>query len=79
MVVSDSLSELLSLKRVLGSIVKGTLGTSNHLGGDTDSTLVQDLDGDLVTLADLADNVFLGNLDIVKAQETSRGASNSQL
>jgi hypothetical protein len=45
--VSDSLAELLSLVRIGDGLVKRSLGETDHLGGDTDSTFVEDINGNL--------------------------------
>jgi len=45
--LSDGLSELLSLVGVGDRLIEGSLGKTDHLSGDSDSTLVEDLDGDL--------------------------------
>jgi len=45
--LSDGLSELLSLVGVGDGLVEGSLSKTDHLSGDTDSTLVEDLDGNL--------------------------------
>jgi hypothetical protein len=46
--VSNGLAELLSLIRIGDCFVKGALRETDHLSGNTDSTFVEDIDGDLV-------------------------------
>ena len=52
--VGDRLSKLLALMQKRHRRVERALRETNHLRGDADTALVQQLDGDLVTLADLA-------------------------
>lgn len=47
--LSNGLSELLSLVGVGDGLVESSLGKSDHLSSDSDSSLVKDLDGDLET------------------------------
>ena len=47
LVITDSLLELLSLECIGDGVVESSLGETQHLRGDTDSSLVQDLDGNL--------------------------------
>lgn len=46
--LSDSFPELLPLVGVWHGLVECTLSQTNHLTGDTNATLVQYLDGDLI-------------------------------
>jgi hypothetical protein len=47
LVVSNSLAELLSLVCIGDRLVKRTLRETNHLGGNTDAALVENIDGNL--------------------------------
>ncbi len=49
------------------------------LGTDANTTGVQRLDGDLVALAELADNAALGDADRVEMDRTSAAGSDAQL
>jgi len=42
-------------------VVPGAYGETQHLRADADAAFVQRFDGDLVALAALAEQVFLGN------------------
>ncbi len=53
--VGDRLSKLLALVQKRHGRVERALREANHLRGNADATLVQQLDGDLVALADLAE------------------------
>jgi hypothetical protein len=68
LVITDGFSELFPLESVGDRIVECPLGEAQHLRGDPDSPLIQDLDGDLVPLADLADDVFRRDLDVVETK-----------
>lgn len=42
--LADRLTKLLALERVGNRLVESALSKTDHLGGDSDATLVQDLD-----------------------------------
>ena len=44
---ADGLAELLALVGVGNGFGEGTLGETEHLGGDADAAFVEDFDGDL--------------------------------
>lgn len=61
-----------------GNVI-GTLGQTKHLSGDTDTALVQNLDGVLVALADLAKHVLLGDDNVIKVEDTCGGGTDTEL
>jgi hypothetical protein len=61
------LSKLLALVQKRHGRVERALREANHLRGNADATLVQQLDGDLVALADLAE-------DLEAEQSVQRGS-----
>lgn len=69
---ADGLAKLLSFHHVRQGDVVSALRSADHLGGNTDTTLVQGVDGVLVAMANLTQHVLLGNLHIVKVQDASR-------
>ena len=46
----------------------GSFGETQHLRADADAAFIEGLDGDLVALAALAQQVFLSNKTVVKEQ-----------
>lgn len=73
--LGDRLLELRALKRVRDHLVKHALRETDHLSADTDAALVENLNGDLVALALLADEVLGRHLDLVKVDGArARGA-----
>lgn len=62
--------ELLALEEIRQSNIISTLSETNHLGSDTNTTFIQDFNSILVSLADFTKNVLLGNLDIIKVEDT---------
>lgn len=63
--------ELLALEEIRQSNIISTLSETNHLGSDTNTTFIQDFNSILVSLANFTKNVLLGNLDIIKVEDTS--------
>ena len=55
--VGDRRSELAALLRVFDRVIERALCETEHLTADADAPFVQRLDGDLVALADVAENV----------------------
>lgn len=75
LVAADGLAELLALHHVGQSNLVGTLGGTDHLGGNTNTALVQRVNGILVAVADLAEDILLGNADIIEVKDArGRGA-----
>lgn len=76
---SNRLSKLLALHHVRESNVKGTLGASDHLSSNTDTALVQRVNGVLVTFTDLAENILLWHLDIIKVEDAGGRGADTEL
>ena len=76
--VADRCSKLLPLFGVGQRPLKGTLGNSQRLGGDTDTTTVQGVHGDLEPLSFLAQQVFCRNPDVVQGKGGGIAAADSQ-
>jgi hypothetical protein len=55
------------------------LSNSQHLGCDADAALVQNLNGDFVSLADLSNNGALVHLDVCEVHRARGRCSNAQL
>lgn len=75
LVVADGLAKLLALVGVRHGLVKGALGETDHLRGNADAALVEDLDRVLVALALLADEVLERDPDLVKIDSALRQIS----
>lgn len=58
---------------------ESALGEPDHLSGDADATLIEDLDRDLVALTDLTDDVGTGDDDVVKVERARRGRLDAEL
>jgi hypothetical protein len=76
---ANRLTELLALKEIRHSNIKSTLSKTNHLSSDTNATLVENLNGIFVALADFTENILLGDLDIVKVKNASRRSADTKL
>jgi len=61
------------------SVLPGTKCQAGHLSSNTNTALVQDLNGILVTLALLTKKVALGNDDVVKVQHASAAGPDTEL
>ena len=66
--LSDGFPKLLAVVRVLDGLVEHAAGESEHLRGDPDAPFVQNLNGNLVALAHLADDVGGGDAEVVKVE-----------
>ena len=66
--LGDGLAERLALLRIPERVLERALGHPHHLGPDADAALVQRLDGDLVALAHLAQDVVLGHAHALQDQ-----------
>lgn len=77
--ITDKRVELFALEEVWKCNVISTLSKTNHLGSDANTTLVQDFDSILVTLANLAQDVLLWHLHVVKVEDAGRGSSDTKL
>ena len=65
--LTNQRTELLTvIPDIASGVVESTKSETGHLSSNTNSTLVEDADGVLVTLATLAEKVLLGDLDIVE-------------
>ena len=77
--ITDEAAELLAVvPDVLGGVLESSEGETGHLGGDTDTSFVEDGDGVLVPLAPLAEEVLLGDLDVVEAEDASGGGADAE-
>ena len=88
--VAHIFAKVLALPRVLNSVIECALSHADHMCSNADTTFIENLDGNLnqlkcrdnahlVTLANLAHDILLGNLDIVKGEHASRGRANTEL
>lgn len=77
--IADVFAELLALIGVLDGVIKCSLGDTDHLRCNADTSLVENLNGNLVSFANLADDILLGNLDIVKGQDTGGRRADTEL
>ena len=66
--IGDGLAELLALFGVGDGVIERALGETDHLRADGDAALVERFDGDLVALADFAEDVRGGDAAIVENQ-----------
>jgi hypothetical protein len=62
-----------------GGVFPSTQCQTGHLGTNTDTTLIQQANGVLVTLAFLTEKVTLGNDDIVKVEHAGAASADTQL
>lgn len=76
---TNVLTELLALEEVRESGIEGALGKTQHLGSNTDTALVQDLNSILVALSDLSEDVASGDNNIVKVEGACRRGADSEL
>mmetsp|Transcript_107946 Transcript_107946/g.300101 ORF Transcript_107946/g.300101 Transcript_107946/m.300101 type:complete len:273 (+) Transcript_107946:390-1208(+) len=72
-------AELLPRANVPQRIVVGALGEANHLGADADAALVEEADGHLIPLADLAQHRARGHATGVEVQLAGRRGADAQL
>ena len=72
-------AELLALKGVADAALKRTLRETDHLGANTDTALVEDLNGNLVALAFLANEVLDRHLDLVKVDSAGATGADTEL
>lgn len=78
--LTDERAELLTVvPDVADGVLKGTKGQAGHLGSDADAALVEEADGVLVALAALAEQVLLGDLDVVKVEDAGGGGADAEL
>src|SRR5207302_8302039 len=73
------LAELLAVLRVGDGVFEGAAGHAEHLCADADATLVQRLDGDLVALAGLAQDVLLRHAAVFEDQLARGGGPDAEL
>lgn len=67
--LADGRAELLALEEVGHGGVEGALCNAQHLRGNADAALVQNLNGDLIALADLADDILRLHSDQQNAKQ----------
>src|SRR5262249_19766595 len=77
--VRDRFPELLALLRVAERVVERALRQPDHLRADADAPLVQRLDGDLVALADLAEDVRARHAAVVEDQLARAARADAEL
>ena len=77
--LGDGLAELMPLLRIAQPVVERPLGDAHHLGADPDASFVEGLDGDLVALADLAQDVLARDADALQDQLASGGRADAEL
>lgn len=92
--LTNQLAELLALVRVLDGVIERSLRNTEHLRSNTNTSLIQNLDGNLssadrpcvswsaahlVSFADLADDVRRGNSDVVKGQDAGGRRPDTEL
>ena len=92
--LTNQLAELLALIRVLDGVIERSLCNTEHLRSNTNTSLIQNLDGDLssadrpcvswspahlVSFADLADDVRRGNSYVVKGQDAGGRRPDTEL
>jgi hypothetical protein len=75
---ADRLPELLALVRVRHCPRERALRKADHLRRDANAPLVQDLDRDLVALANLADHVFSGDAQVVEVERARRRGTDTE-
>ena len=76
---SDGLSELAPLVGVGNSSIESTLSKSNHLSSNSDPSLVENINRNLVSLADLSDNVSSRDTNVVKVDGVGGRGTDSEL
>lgn len=78
--LADEGAELLAVvPAVLDGVFPGAEGEAGHLGGDADAALVEDADGVLVALAALAEDILLGDVDVVKVEHAGAAGADAEL
>lgn len=78
--LADEGAELLAVvPAVLDGVFPGAEGEAGHLGGDADAALVEDADGVLVALAALAEDVLLGDVDVVEVEDAGAAGADAEL
>src|SRR4051812_19054019 len=75
----DRFAELPSLLRVADRVIQSALRETDHLGADADPAFVQRLDGDLVSLADLAEHVRGGYAAVFEDELARAARTNPEL
>jgi hypothetical protein len=76
--IGERLAELLAFLCVFRRELPGTACNSNHLSADADTAFIQSLNGDLVSLARFAQNIFFGNFAIFEDEFTSGGSADTE-
>ncbi|KAH6608409.1 Protein kinase C-like protein [Trichoderma cornu-damae] len=78
--LADEGAELLAVvPGVLDGVFPGAEREAGHLGGDADAALVEDADGVLVALAALAEDVVLGDDDVVEVEDAGAAGADAEL
>ena len=77
--LGDTLTELDTLLGVLDGLLHGALAQTQSLRGDTDTTAVQRLHGDLEALALLAQHTILGDDAVLEDQVAGGAAADTHL
>lgn len=77
---TDQGTELLAVvPDVLDGVFEGSEGKAGHLGGDADAALVEEADSVLVALAALAEEVLLGDDDVVEVEDACAAGADAEL
>ncbi|KAF1730330.1 hypothetical protein CRV24_009791 [Beauveria bassiana] len=78
--LADQRAKLLAVvPDVADGVFKGAEGEAGHLRGDADAALVEDANGVLVAVAGLAEQVLLGDDDVVKVEDAGGAGADAKL
>src|SRR4029078_12079786 len=76
--IRDCLVELLAFLRVLNGELPRATSNAEHLRADSYTAFVQGFDSDLVSLANVAEDIFLGDAAVFEDQLASTGRTDAK-